>query len=110
MDPTSFDACKTLVDAVCASKQPFPVIAKTVVYNGAHKYTTEQLEYVTDAVKRYPDMEWYKRVQRKPRTQFSIDGVEYTDDNYFIVNNLNHSFEYHSDVYSTLLSKFFLLF
>lgn len=90
MDPNNFDACKMLVDAVCASKMPFPVIAKTVVYDGAHKYTVEQLDYVMDSIKRYPDINWYKRVQRKPRTQFSVDSVKYTDDNYLIVNDLNH--------------------
>ena len=90
MDPLHFGHCKRLVDAVTGGWKPFPVLAKTVLYDGKHRYNEEQLEYVRDPIKQYPDEDWYREVQRKPRTEFSIDGETHTDDNYFMVNNLNH--------------------
>lgn len=92
MDHTNFDKCAQLVETACNSKNKFPVIAKTVIVNGTHKYTNaEHIEYVKSPIKRYPDMDWYNRVKRKPTTTILVDETEIVNnDNYFIINNINY--------------------
>lgn len=90
MDPQHFDKCKNIIEQCKKSNYLFPIIAKTVVFNGAHRYTSEQLEYVSEYIKRYPDMDWYNRVSKRVPTKYTIDGVVETNNSYLINNNLNH--------------------
>lgn len=89
--PDNFDKCVKLVELVHNSKNKFPIIAKTVLIDGKHNYTDVQLEYMNEPIKRIPDMQWYDKVRKKPRTTVLIDDdtIVYND-NYFALNNLNY--------------------
>ena len=89
MNPNNFDECKQIVEQCKQSKNLFPIIAKTVIFNGSHIYNTEQQQYMERPIKRYPDLKWYNKVLRKPRTNYMIDGEVHNNDNYLINNNLN---------------------
>lgn len=90
MDPRNFDECKQIVEQCKQSKNLFPIIAKTVIFNGSHIYNAEQQQYMERPIKRYPDLKWYNKVLRKPTTNYMIDGEVYNNDNYLINNNLNY--------------------
>lgn len=91
MSPKQFDKCVSIVETVQRSKNKFPIIAKTVLFDGAHNYTDTQLEYMQEPLKRIPDMQWYDRVRRKARQTMVVDGKDVVyNDNYFVLNNLNH--------------------
>jgi len=90
MSPDNFENCKKYVEQVKQSKNKFPIIAKTVLIDGAHKYNNEQIEYMKNPLKRIPDMTWYNRVKRKARTSMLVDGELIHNDNHFVLNDLNH--------------------
>lgn len=51
MDPKNFEACKNIVEKLKTSKYPWPIIAKTVFFDGIPNYTLEQKDYFKDTVK-----------------------------------------------------------
>jgi hypothetical protein len=92
MDPNHFVKCMDIVEQCKTSKNLFPIIAKTVLFEGSHRYVDDQhLEYLSQHIKRYPNMEWYNRVSKRPQTKVLLDNEkQINNDNYFIVHNLNH--------------------
>jgi molybdenum cofactor biosynthesis enzyme MoaA len=96
MDPYYFEKCKSIVDQLQDSKHPWPIIAKSVHYNGESRYSEEQKSYFSKTVKRMPDMDWYNRVNKNPvwKRQVWVDTenetMEIPSNNWFVLNNLNH--------------------
>jgi len=90
MDPGNFNECKQIVEQCKQSKNLFPIIAKTVIFNGSHIYSTAQLQYMEKFIKRYPDLKWYNKVMKRPHTQYMIDDQLQNNNSYLINNNLNH--------------------
>jgi len=95
MDPDAFDVCTKIVDKLQNSKYNWPIISKVVHFNGTHRYTEEQLEYVKDKRKRFPGEEWYYKRTKKLQTKITIikdDDTEVytTDDSWLIRNQLNY--------------------
>jgi organic radical activating enzyme len=95
MDPAAFDTCLDIVEKLKTSKHAWPIIAKVVHFNGAHRYTDAQLAYFDDSIKRYPSMEWYKSTIKKPITEVTItqddDSIITTNsDSWITRNKLNY--------------------
>jgi MoaA/NifB/PqqE/SkfB family radical SAM enzyme len=95
IDPYDFDKCADLVEQLKNSRYHWPIVAKTVHFNGSHRYTDQQLEYFKEQVKQYPDMDWYHSTNKLPKSTVTVsqtDGsiVTTTDDNWLIKNDLNH--------------------
>jgi hypothetical protein len=96
MDPAAFEKCKSIVDLLSTSNKPWPIIAKSVHYNGESRYTEEQKNYFSKTVKRMPDMDWYNRVNKNGVWKRKIwvnsaDGVsEVPSNNWFTLNKLNY--------------------
>lgn len=94
MDPFYFDKCKNNVEMLTQSKYQWPILAKIVHFDGKHLYTPSQLEYFSDQIKRYPDIEWYHKTTKRDRIFtkiYYVDGkIEIAkDDSFLIKNNLN---------------------
>jgi MoaA/NifB/PqqE/SkfB family radical SAM enzyme len=94
IDPYSFDKCVELVEKLKVGKHLWPILAKTVHFDGTHKYSDSQLEYFNDQVKQYPNIDWYTRTNKKPKatvfiTDINDKVVTTTSDNWLIKNNLN---------------------
>ena len=94
MDPDNFEKCENIVELYTTmSINKWPLVAKSVLYNGQTRYTIDQLKYFEDPVKQYPDKSWFEATVKKPRTQIKIYGDEITttnNDGYIIQNNLNY--------------------
>jgi organic radical activating enzyme len=95
MDPFNFDKCTNIVTQLQNSKHQWPIVAKTVHYNGKHKYTPSQLEYFNDQVKRYPNIDWFNKIQKSVKTHTTITYKNsktaiVSEDNWLIKNNLNN--------------------
>lgn len=95
MDPKDFNTCLENVERLKSSKHPWPIVAKLVHFDGMHRYTDEQLEYINDPIKRYPDLTWYHSTNKKIRTEVNItklDGEVITtnNDSWLITNKLNY--------------------
>jgi organic radical activating enzyme len=96
MDPNHFEKCKLIIDSLLSSKHPWPIIAKSVHYNGESRYTEEQKLFFSKTVKRMPDMDWYNRVNKNPvwKKQVWVDyqdiKQEIINNNWFTLNKLNH--------------------
>jgi molybdenum cofactor biosynthesis enzyme MoaA len=96
MDPVYFNKCKTIIEELQSSKNPWPIIAKTVHYNGESKYQEPQKLYMTHPVKRMPDMDWYKKVNKNPVwkkkvwTTVEKNQIEVPSNNWFTLNKLNY--------------------
>jgi MoaA/NifB/PqqE/SkfB family radical SAM enzyme len=97
MDPTAFEKCQGIIETMKTSIHSWPIMAKNVHFDGRTRYTEIQKLYFSPAVKRMPDMDWYKKVNRdtvwKKRTWviFNDDTKNEIDNNsWFILNGLNH--------------------
>ena len=95
IDPDAFEECLTIVDTLKTSKHAWPIIAKVVHFDGAHRYTEEQLSYFDDSVKRHPTQEWFDTTSKKPITQVTVtkdnDEIVIIDsDSWISRNNLNY--------------------
>lgn len=95
IDPKEYEKCLSLIEYFKTSVYPWPVLAKTVLFDGVHKYTIDQLKVFEDPVKRYPDEEWFDQTARKPRTKLLItyeDGKTFStnSDSWLTRNNLNY--------------------
>lgn len=95
IDPYDYEKCVNIVNTLKAGKHRWPIIAKTVHFDGAHRYTDSQLEYFREQVKQYPDMVWYHKTNKKPKVNVSITDnngkiIVVSEDNWLIKNNLNH--------------------
>jgi organic radical activating enzyme len=94
IDPYHFDKCLDLVEQLKNRKHCWPIIAKTVHFDGSHRYNNEQLEYFYDQVKQYPDMSWFNKTNKKPKVNiFLTHDNENTEtvigDTWLIKNDLN---------------------
>lgn len=94
-DPLAFDQCVTIVEQLKQSKHQWPILAKAVHFNGVHRYSNEQLEYLKTNVKRYPLTEWYNekivRQRREVRiTHESGEVLTVNDVTWLVKNKLNY--------------------
>ena len=92
MDPLCFDKCVDIINQLTNSEYPFTVIAKPVI--GSTEYTQAQKEYLSESVKRYPELDWYKNAARVPQTRILVetdtDTIELDNDNWFHINGYNN--------------------
>jgi organic radical activating enzyme len=94
IDPNYFEKCVEQVDLLKQGNHNWPIIAKTVQYNGLTKYTNQQLKYFQDTIKQYPSLEWFVSKSRKPRTEITITNengsiFKTNSDSWITRNNLN---------------------
>lgn len=96
MDPSSFEKCQSIVNKLLTSKMPFPIIAKSVHFNGITRYTEDQKEYIKNPIKRIPDLDWFNRVNKETvkrkilHVKNSNDELfEVSSNNWFILNGTN---------------------
>lgn len=91
MDPYNFDLCISNIEKLKTSKYQWPIIAKIVHYNGQHRYDDQQLEYLKDNLKRYPEKDWHLSTTKKPDIKIIIkqdtENIETIDDGWLIKNN-----------------------
>jgi organic radical activating enzyme len=98
MDPKNFDICKNIVEKLKTSKHPWPVIAKTVFFEGVTNYTEEQKLYFKEKVKhRIPDKElvrkfWKGKLEENRYWATYSDGeiFEIPHERWLMLQNLNH--------------------
>lgn len=95
IDPKEYEKCLSLIEYFKTSVYPWPLLAKTVLFNGVHKYTIDQLKVFDEPVKRYPDEEWFYQTSKKPRTQVEItyangEKIITKNDSWITNNNLNY--------------------
>lgn len=96
MDPKYFDKCKAIVEQLKASKYRWPIIAKSVHFNGQTFYNEHQKKYF-NGIKRYPNMFRYFTNIKKQAKRKKIWIVNDLDkkqrvpsDNWFALNQLNY--------------------
>lgn len=94
IDPYNFDKCVSNIEQLMQSKHQWPIVAKTVHFNGQHCYTEQQLDYFKSQIKRYPDMDWFRSVSKRFPTNTTVyfkDSETKTvkEDSFLIKNNLN---------------------
>jgi organic radical activating enzyme len=97
MDPDHFDKCKSIVDRLLTSKTPFPIIAKSVHFNGITRYSELQKEYFKTTNKRMPDLSWFNKTSKEPVKRKNIfvttkdnQVMDIDSDSWFKVNNVNN--------------------
>ncbi len=97
MDPYHFDKCQSNLENLFLSKQQWPIIAKTVTYNGKTFYDDEQRLYFNNSMKRLPNLEWYYSLRSKPARIKKIWIVKEDDqkeqlpnDRWITLNQLNY--------------------
>jgi MoaA/NifB/PqqE/SkfB family radical SAM enzyme len=98
MDPKNFDECKNIVEKLKTSKYPWPIITKTVFFDGIPKYTVDQESYFKETNKhRLPDKElvkdFYKGNPDGNRYWVTFEnGKEYElpHDRWIALDKLNH--------------------
>jgi len=103
MDPNNFDACKDIVNALFDSQHNWPIIAKAVYFDGLHKHTQDQLEYLKEPIKRMPSMEWHNSTTKKPVVTTTIkysngEIVNTIDDGWIKKNNLNFFYNWSCNI------------
>jgi organic radical activating enzyme len=62
MNPYEFDKCVSVLEEIKKSKYKWPIIGKSVHYNGLTRYSEEQKKYLKDPLKRWPDLEWWSNL------------------------------------------------
>ena len=95
IDPDAFDVCTKIVEDLHNSKHDWPIVAKVVHFNGAHRYTDLQLNYFDETIKRYPSIEWYTSTTKKPLTKIDIvkdndEIITVDNDSWITRNKLNY--------------------
>jgi molybdenum cofactor biosynthesis enzyme MoaA len=96
MDPTNFDYCKTIVERLKSSRHSWPIIAKSVHYNGITRYTTDQKKYFEKTLKRFPNLIWYIRTNKNPVGNKKVwvideqDKKQKVNDSWFSLNKMNY--------------------
>jgi organic radical activating enzyme len=94
MDPNHFDKCKDIIEELLNSKHSWPIVAKSVHYNGETRYTNEQTKYFDERVKRYPDMHRYLEKLKKNKKVWVIskegNKESVPNDSWFALNRLNY--------------------
>jgi organic radical activating enzyme len=94
MDSGHFEKCQSIVDQLMNSKNDWPIIAKTVHINGGHNYSADQLLYFNQKIKRFPDINWYKKTNKKIEANIKIQyqngkTVETRNDTWLIQEDQN---------------------
>jgi hypothetical protein len=92
MDPNHFEKCKIIIQELRASKYKWPILAKSVQYNGETRYSSEQKEYVKSPVKRYPNLLWWWSIKHNDteKIQAVIDHKKINvKGDWFRLNDLN---------------------
>ena len=98
MDPKNFDICKDIVEKLKTSKHPWPIIAKTVFFEGVPNYTEEQKLFFKENIKhRMPDKEivrkFFKGQLEESRYWATYDNGEIFElphDRWLALEKLNH--------------------
>lgn len=103
MDPANFERCSDIVNELCNSRYQWPIIAKAVYFNGSHKHTQDQLDYLKEPIKRMPDMNWHYATSKKPviTTTIKYDNgniVNTIDDGWIKKNNLNFFYNWSCNI------------
>lgn len=95
IDPKNYEKCLYNVEYLKKSKFEWPIIAKVVHFNGEHRYSSDQLEYFNNSIKRYPPADWYYSTSKKEQRQVTIlkdsnEKLVVNDDNWLTRNKLNY--------------------
>jgi len=92
MDPTVWDKCVSIVEALKKSKYEWPITALEV-HNDKQKYTQEQKDYLSDSLKRWPNKEYWLSAEKLPRNNPTIIFSDTTEQevprNWLSLNNKN---------------------
>lgn len=97
MDPKEFDKCVKIIEDLKNSKYKWPIIAKSVHYNGQTFYNDQQKKYFNDRIKRYPTALRYLKMLRKPENRKKVWVItnenkkqKVPNDSWFALNQLNY--------------------
>lgn len=97
MDPLHFDKCKSIVEELKNSQHRWPIIAKSVHYNGVTNYSDDQKKYFDQRIKRYPNLLRYAANVSKagPTKKVWVITEEnkktrVPNDSWFALNQLNY--------------------
>ena len=92
MDPTQWDQCLSIIDRLKNSKHKWPLIALEVSHSTI-SYTEDQKKFISDSVKRMPNMFWWlknnKMISRNPKLTFENFTTKKVDKNWISLNGLN---------------------
>ena len=92
MDPNHFEKCKGLIEQLRKSKKRWPIIAKTVHYDGQTRYDDSQKKFVSKSLKRWPNLFWWYTLpdHEVRRVWAVIDGLRHeVEYDWFVLNDLN---------------------
>ena len=97
MDPKNFEKCIQILESLKTSKHPWPIIAKTVFFNGIPDYTNEQKEYFTNIRHRMPSKELLEEIYsaNSKGTQYQVvyntgEIFKLPHDRWIALEELNH--------------------
>jgi organic radical activating enzyme len=92
MDPDHFEKCQAIVNQLRSSKRRWAIVAKTVHFNGATRYTEDQKAYLVDPLKRIPNLFWWFRLNYRTQEKVWIiqdHKKKQVNENWFSLNDLN---------------------
>lgn len=87
MDPDHFEKCKSIVKQMKGSKKRWPIIAKSVHFNGQTRYSKEQKKYLILNLKRIPNLFWYWKTLKNPMFRTRVDVVDDNGKQFKVSNN-----------------------
>lgn len=97
MDPKNFDYCQSIVEKMKTSKHDWPIILKTVHFDGVPTYTDEQRKFFDVMKPRMPDKEnirkFFKgKLEENKYWAIFDDGEKFSTpgDRWFALEKLNH--------------------
>lgn len=97
MDPKEFEKCKMFVEDLKNSKHSWPIIAKSVHYDGRTVYDAQQTKYFDHRIKRYPSLIRYlkmiKKIGNRKKVWVITDNdkkQKVSNDSWFSLNQLNY--------------------
>jgi organic radical activating enzyme len=97
MDPLQFEKCKAIIEGLKNSKHSWPIIAKSVHYDGITRYSDEQKTFFDRRIKRYPNLIRYTLNSSKagPAKKVWVINEEnkkqrVPNDSWFALNKLNY--------------------
>lgn len=95
IDPCHFDKCIDNVEQLTHSKNQWPIIAKTVHFDGEHRYTESQLTYFKDQIKRYPNLDWFYSTSKRQPAHTTVlfsngETKKVQEDSWLLKNNFNN--------------------